>query len=323
MKDFYKGKKILITGGAGYIGQLLTEKVLEFNPKYIRVFDTNENGLFNLRQKYYDEEKLRFLLGDIRNLNRLQYAFRDIDIVFHTAAYKHVLECEYNPIDAVETNITGTSNVIQAAIEKNVKKVIFTSSDKAANPSNTMGATKLLAEKLMTAANEYSAHATIFACCRFGNVINSSGSVIPLFQEQISNGKKITITDLGMTRFIITKEKAIELVFLSGYLAKGGEIFIFKMPAININDLANAMIEKYSGKVSKEIIGRKPGEKMYEELMTEEEMSRAYEGEDMYIILSQVMDTDYNNYKGYEKVKTVKNSRDSELLTKEEIMRVI
>jgi FlaA1/EpsC-like NDP-sugar epimerase len=324
MKDFYKGKKILITGGAGYIGQLLTEKLLEFNPDVIRIFDMNENGLFNLRQKYYGKkEKLRFLLGDIRNSNRLQYAFRGIDIVFHTASYKHVLECEYNPVDAVETNINGTSNVIQAAIERDVKKVIFTSSDKAVNPSSTMGATKLLAEKLIIAANGYSAHATIFACCRFGNVIGSSGSVVPLFDEQILNGKRITITDPDMTRFILRKQKAVELVLLSGILAKGGEVFISKMSAININDLADAIIEKHGSKASKEIIGRKAGEKMYEELMTEEEMSRACERKDMYIILPQVIDTDYSNYTGYEKVKTVKNSRDMELLTKDEILRLI
>lgn len=324
MKDFYKGKKILITGGAGYIGKLLIEKLLEFNPDVIRIFDMNENGLFNLRQKYHNaEKKLRFLLGDIRNLDRLQYAFRGIDIVFHTASYKHVLECEYNPLDAVETNVNGSSNVIQAAIQRNVKKTIFTSSDKAVNPSSTMGATKLLAEKLIIAANEYSAHGTIFACCRFGNVIGSSGSVVPLFNQQILNDKKIMITSPDMTRFILRKEKAIELVLLSGILTKGGEVFISKMPAININNLADVIIEKNNSKASKEIIGRKPGEKMYEELMTEEEMSRAYEGKDMYIILPQSLDINYDIYKKYKKVKTVKNSRDMKLLTKDEILRLI
>lgn len=323
MKDFYRGKQILITGGAGYIGQLLIEKLLEFDPEVIRILDVNETALFNLRQKYHHREsRLRFLLGDIRNLNRLQYAFHDIDIVFHTAAYKHVLECEYNPIDAAETNINGTSNVIQAAIERNVKKVIFTSSDKAANPSNTMGVTKLMAEKLMIAANAYGARSTIFACCRFGNVVRASGSVVPLFEEQIMNDKRVTITDPKMTRFIIPKEKAVELVLLSGFLAQGGEIFIFKMPAININDLADAMMGKY-GMASKETIGRKAGEKMYEELMTEDEMSRAYEGEDMYIVFSQLVDIDHNNYKGFSKVETIKNSRDTKLLSKQEILALL
>lgn len=323
MKDFYQGKQILLTGGAGYIGQLLIEKLLEFTPEVIRVLDVNETALFNLRQKYrHNQERLRFLLGDIRNLNRLQHAFRDIDIVFHTASYKHVLECEYNPIDAVETNINGTSNVIQVAIEKNVKKVIFTSSDKAANPSNTMGVTKLMAEKLISAANEYGARTTIFASCRFGNVVRASGSVVPLFEEQIMNSKKITITDPNMTRFVISNEKAVKLVLLSGFMARGGEVFIYKMPAININDLADAMTEKY-GKASKEIIGRRAGEKMYEELMTEEEMSRAYESEDMYIVFSQLVNVELGNYKGFRQVKTVKNSRDTKLLSKEGILGLL
>jgi len=323
MKDFYRGKKILITGGAGYIGQLLIDKLIEFDPEVIKILDMNENALFNLRQKHRQREKrLRFLLGDVRNLRRLQYAFEDVDIVFHAASYKHVSECEYNPIDAVETNVNGTSNVIQAAIERNVKKVIFTSSDKAANPSNTMGVTKLMAEKLMSAANEYGARCTIFACCRFGNVVRASGSVVPLFEEQIMNDKRITITDPNMTRFLIPTEKAIELVLLSGFMAQGAEVFIYKMPAININDLADAMMEKY-GEVPKEIIGRRAGEKMYEELMTEEEMSRAYESEDMHIVFSQLVDIDRDKYKGFRKVKTVRNSRDTKLLSKQEILRLL
>ena len=323
MKDFYRNKKILITGGAGYIGQLLIERLLEFEPAVIRVLDVNETSLFNLRQKYrHEQAKLRFLLGDVRNLTRLQHAFRDIDIVFHAASYKHVLECEYSPIDAIETNIDGTVNVVYAAIESNVQKVIFTSSDKAANPSNTMGVTKLLAEKLMIAANTYSAHRCVFACCRFGNVVRASGSVIPLFEEQILNGEKITITDPNMTRFIIPKEKAVELVLLSGFLAQGGEIFISKMPAININDLADAMMKKY-GKSSKEIVGMRAGEKMYEELMTEEEMSRAYEGEDMYIVFSQLVDTNLSDYRGFRKVENVKTSRDTKLLSRQEILRLL
>ena len=323
MKDFYQDKHILITGGAGYIGQLLIEKLLEFEPGVIRILDMNETALFNLRQKYrLDEKRLRFLLGDIRNPNRLHHAFRGIDIVLHAASYKHVLECEYNPIDAVETNINGTTNVIQAAIEKNVKKVIFTSSDKAANPSNTMGVTKLMAEKLMIAANAYGGHSTIFTCCRFGNVVRASGSVIPLFEEQIMNNQKITITDPDMTRFVIPTEKAVELVLLSGLVAQGGEVFIYKMPAININDLADAMIEKY-GMAAKEIIGRRAGEKMYEELMTEEEMSRAYENEDMYMLVPQLFDIDHNNYQGFTKVKTVNNSRDAKLLSQQEILGLL
>ncbi len=325
MRNFYKGKRVLITGGAGYIGQLLAEKLLEFDPAVIRILDSHENSLFHLRQKYAGTmaKRLRFLLGDIRNLNRLRYAFDSIDIIFHTASYKHVMECEHNPIDAVETNIQGTSNVIQAALENNVGTVVFTSSDKAANPSNTMGTTKLLAEKLMIAANGYRGlHRTKFACCRFGNVVRSSGSVVPLFESQMKKGESITITDPDMTRFLITAEKAVELVLCSGFLAHGGEVFIFKMPALKIGDLANAMMQKY-GTVSTTLIGKKAGEKMYEELMTEEEMSRAYEGEDMYIISPLTVTIDQSNYDGFARVKEVHNSRDTRLLTQKQILRFI
>jgi FlaA1/EpsC-like NDP-sugar epimerase len=324
MKHFYQDKSILITGAAGSIGLALTEKLLEYDPKVIRLFDNNENGLFSLRQKFSGKpaKKVRFLLGDIRNLNRLQYAFKGIDIVIHAASYKHVLECEYNPLDAVETNIIGTANVIQAAISQNVKKVIFTSSDKAANPSNTMGTTKLLAEKLMTAANDYGARTTIFSCCRFGNVVGTSGSVIPLFRQQIHDDHKVTITDPAMTRFMITRNTAIDLILKAGILSEGGEIFIFKMPVVNINDLADTMIGKY-GKAKKVIIGKKPGEKMYEEIMTEEEMSRAYEGKDMYVIFPQVKMIDYNNYSGYSQVTKIKNSAQMPTLSKKEILGLL
>jgi FlaA1/EpsC-like NDP-sugar epimerase len=325
MHAFYRNKNILITGGCGSIGQLLTTKLLEFNPKVIRIFDTNEESLFKMRQKYSgtkEDKKLRFVLGDIRNLNRLQYALTDIDYVFHTASYKHVQECEYNPIDAIETNIKGTTNLIEGAINQNVKKVLYTSSDKAVNPTNTMGATKLLAEKLMIAANDYSAGKTVFASCRFGNVLDSSGSVIPLFKRQIQNKGTVTITDPNMTRFVITKEKAIELVLLSCYLSRNGEIFIFKMDVIKINDLADAMIEKY-GNAKKQIIGKKPGEKLYEELMTEEEMARAYSGRDTYIVFPMTNDIDKKIYKDFKKVRYVKNSRDMKHLSKKQILRLL
>jgi UDP-N-acetylglucosamine 4,6-dehydratase/5-epimerase len=324
MKDLYQGKSILITGAAGSIGQALIEKLLEYDPKVIRIFDNNENGIFNLRQKYTGEraKKIRFLLGDIKNLNRLQYAFKGIDIVIHAAAYKHVLECEYNPLDAVETNINGTANVIQAAIDQNVKKVIFTSSDKAANPSNTMGTTKLLAEKLMIAANDYGARSTIFSCCRFGNVVGTSGSVIPLFKEQIKGNHKITITDPDMTRFMITKDTAIDLVIKAGAFCEGGEIFIFKMPVVNIGELADVMIERY-GNAKKDIIGKKPGEKMYEEIMTDEEMSRAYEGKDMYVIYPQLKVINYNSHIDCTKVTSIKNSAQMKTLSKPEIISLL
>ena len=321
MKNFYQNKKILITGAAGSIGIALTDKLLQYDPDVIRLFDNNEAGLFSIRQRYQNPPaklKVRFLLGDVRNQNRLQYALNGIDIVFHLASYKHVLECEYNPLDAIETNVMGTANVIQAAINHKVQKVIFTSTDKAANPSNTMGTTKLLAEKLMIAANDYGARTTIFSCCRFGNVVGTSGSVIPLFKKQIQEDHKITITDPKMTRFIIKQDTAIDLVLKTGILARGGETFIFKMPVINIGGLAQAMIEKY-GYAEKEPIGKKPGEKMYEEVMTEEEMSRAYVGTDMYVIYPQTTQIEFYDTTEYVKVKAIKNSSQMKTLSHNEI----
>lgn len=325
MRNFYKNKNILITGGCGTIGKLLLEKLIELGPGVIRIFDTNEQSLFELRNKYSEtseEKKLRFVLGNILNLYRLQYALNDIDIVFHTASYKHVTECEYSPLEAIETNITGTTNIVQAAINQNVKKVIYMSSDKAVNPTNTMGTTKLLAEKIMIAANAYSAGKTVFANCRFGNVLDSSGSVIPLFRKQILEHKKISITDVNMTRFIITGEKALELMLYSAYISRGGEIFISKMNALKIDDLAEAMIKKY-GRSTKQVIGKKPGEKLFEEFMTEEEMFRAYENKDMYIVFPHSLTIDHSVYQGFKKVKDIKNSKEIKPLTRNEIMRFL
>jgi FlaA1/EpsC-like NDP-sugar epimerase len=325
MKSYFSDKNILITGGCGSVAKMLTEKLLEYEPQVIRLFDMNEESLFELRQQYSNtknETKLRFLLGDIRNLTRLQYALTDIDIVFHTASYKHVQECEYNPIDAIDTNITGTTNLIQAAISQKVEKVIYTSTDKAVNPANTMGVTKLLAEKLIIAANQYGAKRIVFASCRFGNVLETSGSVIPLFKKQILEKKRITITDPEMTRFIITREKAVDLVLHSCEIAQGGEIFISRMDAIKIKDLAEAMIRKY-GRATKEIIGKRPGEKQFEELMTEEEITRAYEGKDTYIVLVNSKDFDKNKYDNYKKVDKIFDSRKAKLLNRAEIMRLL
>ena len=297
--NFLQNKNILITGGTGSLGRELVREVIKHNPKVVRVFDVDETEQFDFQHELKGyEDTVRFLLGDVRDKERLARAMEDVDIVFHTAALKHVMACEYNPFEAVKTNIIGMQNVIDVAIDNNVGKIIFTSSDKAVNPSNTMGATKLLAEKLTTSANFYKGKRDcVFSSVRFGNVMGSRGSVIPLFKQQIKSGGPVTITDPTMTRFMMSMSQAIELVLASVEMAQGGEVFIFKMPTVNISDLADVLIEslapRYSYKpadIGVEIIGTKPGEKMYEELMTEDEAVRSLERDDMFIILPEIED---------------------------------
>jgi len=291
MSEIFRGKKVLITGGAGSVGRALIDEILKQEPEVIRIFDSSENGIFHLEQEY-GKKKLRYLIGSVRDKNRLKRAMEGIDIVLHLAAMKHVIACEYNPFEAVRTNIEGTQNIIDTAMEENVEKVIFSSSDKAVNPANVMGTTKLLAEKMITTANYYTGpnRRTIFASVRFGNVMGSSGSVIPIFKNQIENNEFITITDENMTRFVLTMDDAVNLITKSTELAKGGEIFVMKMKTMRITDLANAMINKFGNGKEVEIksIGAKTGEKPYEEVLTEEELQRTIEADGMYIILPQM-----------------------------------
>jgi len=335
MKNLFKNKKILITGGTGSIGQEILREILKHEPAVVRILDIDETKQFELQQEYEDYDNIRFLLGDIRDKERLSRAIEDIDIVFHTAALKHVLACEYNPFEAVKTNVIGTQNLIDVAIDEEVGKVIFTSSDKAVNPTNVMGATKLLAERLIISANYYKgARKTIFSSVRFGNVLGSRGSVIPLFKTQIAKGGPVTITDKEMTRFIMSMRDAINLLFKATEIAQGGEIFVFKMDAIKITDLAEVMVEelaqKYgytSDELKIEIIGNKPGEKLYEELMTEDEARRALESEDMFILLPEMKELSHINKSSYPSVSEAEvkayNSRDVKHLAREEIKEIL
>ncbi|PEJ59103.1 hypothetical protein CN692_06385 [Bacillus sp. AFS002410] len=291
---FFKNKKILVIGGTGTIGKSIVKELLNEEPDVIRIFSRDEYKQFNLKIEFNHDARLRFLIGDIRNYERLVSAMEDIDYVFHTAAMKHVEFCEYNPFEAVLTNVIGTYNVISAAKNQNVKKVVFTSTDKAISPTNNYGATKLTAEKLISSA-EYSKGSkhTIFSSVRFGNVIGSRGSVIPLFINQVKEKKIVTVTDLNMTRFMMTLEQATKLTIESLKIAQGGETFILKMPVINLKDLAETVIEETSIKYGIEPsdvkmieIGLKPGEKKYEELMTYEESLVSFELPDLYIIPS-------------------------------------
>ena len=335
MKELFKNKKILITGGTGSIGQKTVQGILKYEPKVVRILDVDETKQFELQQEYEDHENARFLLGDIRDKERLSRAIEDIDIVFHTAALKHVLACEYNPFEAVKTNVMGTQNLVDICMDKEVEKMIFTSSDKAVNPTNVMGATKLLAERLVTSANYYKgARKTVFSSVRFGNVLGSRGSVIPLFKKLIEKRGPVTITDKEMTRFIMPMRDAINLLFKATELAQGGEIFVFKMNAIKILDLAEVMIEElapeygYSpDEIELKIIGNKPGEKLYEELMTEEEARRALESEDMFILLPEIKELSLINKSSYPSVSEAEvkayTSKDEKHLTKDEIKEIL
>lgn len=292
--NFFKDKSILVTGGVGSIGSVLVKKLLELDPRVIRIFDNNETGLYDLYNEL-QSKKIRPLIGDIRDKERINRALEGIDIVFHASALKHVPLCEYNPFDAVKTNILGTQNIMDAALDHAIDKVILISTDKAANPTNVMGATKLLAERLTVSMNYYRGkRSTAFSCVRFGNVLNTRGSVVPLFKNQIAKGGPVTLTDSGMTRFMMTIPKAIDLVFKATELSRGGEIFILKMPALRVKDLAEVVVEELAprcGYKSEDIeiknIGKRPGEKIYEELMTSYEAEYAYENEDMFIVLPE------------------------------------
>lgn len=287
-------KKILITGSGGTIGQALVEKLLQADKKIALIcLDNNESGLFFQEIKYKNNDRVRVILGDIRDIDQLNWAMDDVDVVYHTAAYKHVVMCERSPMEAVNTNILGVNNVIKASINAGVEKVMFTSSDKAVNPTNVMGTSKLMGERLITSANNLAGKSrTVFASTRFGNVLGSNGSVIEIFKEQIRNKKPVTVTHESMTRFVMSIDEAISLLIHSCDLARGGEVFVTKMPVIKIKDLAEVMIAELAPHygynkedIPIEIIGPKPGEKMYEELMTVEESGRAVELDNYFVLL--------------------------------------
>ncbi|MBV6644172.1 MAG: polysaccharide biosynthesis protein [Cyclobacteriaceae bacterium] len=282
----WKNQRVLVTGACGTVGQELINQLVILEPSKIVGIDNNESELFFLSERYKENPVVDISICDIRERDHLIRLFEDIDIVLHTAALKHVIINEKNPSEAILTNIIGTQNVIEASKVNNVKRVIYTSSDKAVNPTNVMGTSKLMGERLISAANSFKQGMPIFSSTRFGNVMGSNGSVIPIFKQQIGNGKPITITDEGMTRFIMTLKEASSLVMESVFLAKGGEVFVTKMPTIRIIDLADAMISELSPNrpIYKQIIGAKPGEKLYEELMNEEEVRRTLELEKYFVV---------------------------------------
>jgi FlaA1/EpsC-like NDP-sugar epimerase len=291
MKDFYKRKKILVLGAAGTVGREIVKQIDSYEPSELRLMDNNETEIFFLMEEYRNKNVFCFL-GDVRDRDKLEKLSKDIDIIILSAAFKHVILSEYNPFDVVQTNIIGVENTIRAATASKVKQILFTSSDKAVNPTNVMGTSKLMGERLITAANAIRKDSqTIFSSTRFGNVLGSRGSVVPLFMKQIRDGGPVTITDKRMTRFVMTIEEAARLVLQSITISRGGEVFVTKMPAIRITDLAEVMIKllapKYGYKhadIKMIEIGAKPGEKLYEELMSDEEVHRSLELRDMFVV---------------------------------------
>ena len=271
---------ILVTGGTGSFGRKFTEFMLkEYHPKKLVIFSRDELKQHEMRIGGFDHPMLRYFIGDVRDADRLRRAMTGMDIVVHAAALKQVPACEYNPIEAVMTNVMGARNVIEAALDMEVKKVMAISSDKAVSPVNLYGATKLVAEKLFVQANSYSgAGPTRFSCVRYGNVVGSRGSVIPLFLEQRINGK-VTITDQRMTRFWLTLDQGVRFVIRCIEQMHGGEVFVPKIPSMNIMDLTKAMAPN----CTVETIGIRPGEKLHELLISEDEVRQTLELDDMYV----------------------------------------
>jgi len=281
MTSFLKGKTILVTGGTGSFGQAFTEILLrEHDPYSLRIYSRGELNQMLMAERFNDEDHLRFFIGDVRDSQRLQRAMNGVDFVVHAAALKQVPACEYNPIEAVRTNIDGTVNVVDTAIDNEVEKVMMISTDKAVHPVNLYGATKMVAEKLAVQGNSYAGERpTRFSCVRYGNVLGSRGSVIPLFLTQKKSGE-ITITDERMTRFWLTVQQGAQFVIDCLHRMAGGEIFVPRIPSMRLTDLADAIAPE----ARKRIIGIRPGEKLHEILLTEDEARHGKAFPEYYVI---------------------------------------
>jgi len=323
-----KGKKILITGGTGSLGQALTERLLKENVDTIRILSRNESKQVEMESKY-DDNRLRFLIGDIRDKERLQKAFEDIDIIFHAAALKHVDVIEYNSFEALKTNVIGSQNVIDVAIDQNVETVVGIGTDKAVSPLNTYGATKLLMEKFFVSANHYvnpAHYRTKFFTLRYGNVVGSSGSVIPKFIDQIKRNKIITMTDPSMTRFSITMGDTFEFIINSLKKGKGGEVFVPKLKSFRLDMLTEVLFDLVGeGKIKQ--IPVRLGEKFHEVLINEDELRHTMESKDdfMIVIPHPKVSKLPTKFPGY-KPTALKERYSSELvplLTKAELKKII
>lgn len=332
----FKGKSILVTGGTGSIGSEIVRQLLAYEPRTIRVFARGEYAHHKFRQELgFGQNIPRFIVGDIRDKNRLRLAMEGIDIVFHAAAMKHVDICDNDPFEAVATNILGTQNVIDIARELNVEKVIAISTDKAVNPEGVLGVSKLMAEKLILNSYYYrGASNTKYACVRFGNVLGSKGSILPLLKKQIAEKDYVNITNPQMTRFVMTIPQAVNLVLNASIMTKGEEIFVLKMPAVKLGDLFDVAVKYYAplyGKNPKDIkikkIGSRKGEKLHEHLLADHEAIRVLENKDMYIITPKEDVWGYTHktrYKSNVRVASKSfSSKYAKKLTKKEIFQLI
>ena len=310
----FKGKVLLITGGTGSFGNAVAKRFLKSDIKEIRILSRDEKKQDDMRHEYQQKypkfaNKLKFYIGDVRDYKSIEYAFKGVDYVFHAAALKQVPSCEFYPIEAVKTNVLGSDNVIDACVKHNVKKAIFLSTDKAAYPINAMGMTKALMEKNVIArSRQLQKGDTVLCLTRYGNVMASRGSVIPLFVEQIENDQPITITNPDMTRFMMTLDEAVELVLFAFKNGNQGDLFVQKAPAATIDTLAKAIIELKGKENTKVVnIGTRHGEKLYEVLVTKEDMVKAEDLGDYFRIPADNRDLNYDRYisKGTSKIDKV------------------
>ena len=324
----YKNKKILITGGTGSLGTALTKRLLSMDVEQIRIFSRNEFKQISMESEIYDD-RLRFLIGDVRDQKRLRRAIEDVDIVFHAAALKHVPKIEYNPFEAIKTNVEGSQNVIEACLENDIERAVCIGTDKAVSPLNTYGATKLLMEKLFINAQQYSnpkKHPTKFFAVRYGNVFGSSGSVIPKFIDQIKNNQSLTITDEKMTRFSITMQQALDFILKATELGNGTEIFIPRLKSYNLEQVKNTLFD-LCGTSDSKIIGIRPGEKLHETLINFDEMRSAWIYNDLYVILNEGFSSEYlqNTYPGLTKLENIStySSDNSEKMSNDDLKQTI
>lgn len=314
----FKNKVLMITGGTGSFGNAVLNRFLETEIKEIRIFSRDEKKQDDMRKKY-NNDKIKFYIGDVRDIQSIRNAIHGVDYIFHAAALKQVPSCEFFPLEAVKTNVIGTDNVLTAAIDEGVKKVICLSTDKAAYPVNAMGTSKAMMEKVFVAKSRtVSPEKTVICGTRYGNVMCSRGSVIPLFIEQIKSGKPLTITEPKMTRYIMSLDEAVELVLFAFKNAESGDIMVQKAPACTIEDLAQAVKEIFNADNEIKIIGIRHGEKMYETLLTNEECAHAIDMGNFYRVPCDKRDLNYEKYfsKGNEKRNVLKeyNSKNTQIL---------